>query len=212
MGAAGAIGGGLALGAYGQYEANKANRRNRRTLGGLKNQQLANLDPALAAQEGYLKRAIREEESGMAADESRFEQRTMQGVEDATQSAIGDATAGLASTGSLGSGLASQVRAGIGRQSIRARTDSQLAISALRGQNRMRRAGNLRELGAFQAYKANARNNILGGYGAQLAGNSYTSQGADLGGLAMLAAMGSGGGGGDPTVTPMPPGMYGGFP
>lgn len=202
------MGGGLALGAYGQYEANKANRRNRRTLGGLKNKMLANLDPALAAQEGYLKSAIRDEESGMAADEGRFEARVGQDVADSTAQATGQATSGLAQTGMLGSGLAATTRAGIGRQSARARTDAQIAISALRGQNRMRRAANKRELGAFQAYKANAKNNILGGYGSQIAGNSYTSQGADLGGLAMLAAMSSGGGG-ENTVTPMPPGMYG---
>lgn len=194
-----------------QKKIKKAQKGQKSDLLDLQGQMFSNLDPALANQESYIKKANKASEQGFTdalADADRVETAGTKGAKDFFDQATGGANANLASRGLLDSSVGGNMRLGAARGASRALTDVQVAASHLRTGARLglgqARATGLNNLGQFEAYKANARNSILSGLWDYVAGQQFQAQTPNLANVANLATMfggGTGGGASAPTTT-----------
>lgn len=193
---------GAAGGMFGADQARHEGQRHRRRVRKAAKRQLANLEQGLGEQERLLLRANREELQGGEEAITRFEQAGAQAIKDETGRAVGAGRGALSSRGLLGSSVEGNLRLGAGRAASRDFMSLGEAVSGLRQSLAARRAAGSMRLGALRAYRATARNEILGQEVALAGGLSANSstQPLDLSGfgnaLGLYAALGSGGGGG----------------
>lgn len=211
--AVGAAAGSAALGYQQQKKIKKAQKGQKQDLLDLQRQMFENLDPALAAQEGFIKKANKASQEGFQSaldDADRVEAQGTRDVNSYFNQAVGETTGNSASRGLLGSSVAGNMRLGAARSTSRALSDVQVAASKLRTGAALglgaAKAQSFNRLGDFEAYRANSRNAILSGLWDYVAGQQFHAQSPNLSNIANLAmsttSFGGGGSGGGASVSP----------
>lgn len=170
MGLETAIIGSAALGAgagvFGQNEAKKAQGKQKKGLQSLtwdyERARLGELEQGLGEQERLLKQSNREELEGGEEAIQRFEGAGSQAIEDQSQRALGGIQSSMSDRGLSGSSVQGNARIGVGRAASRAYMSLGEMVSAQRQNLAARRAAGTARLGQLRAFRAQARNNILG--------------------------------------------------
>lgn len=197
-------------------EAGRKRGRQDRRLKGQEAKMMAVLDESFGPQELYLKRALKSVEHSYDAaltDLDRAEGVGLQRIGDQQKAGMGAVRSDFASSGLYGSSVMANAQRGVARDASASTIDLEGALSRMRGgikiQQGQATANANQNLAAFQAYRANATNQVLNQRWNFIANQQYQAPPMNLSGLGQY--MGSGGGGGGTTDMQNPFGMPGAF-